>query len=957
MSSKHHKSSSRHNGDKKAQDGKLPSEKDGRHKKSKHKKKTSQSNGSKNSGVNNPPPPPRTLPHTKEGGVTVAKFRTQQQNLQDEAATYKNKNSLSQQRRMIGMQNNGGGSSQDDEQPYYNDSDSDDDSERRNRGAIVAAAHINANNQRQQNTEGQIVDTIPADHPSSSIIQTHRTCTLCQRTLPRSQFSERDRYTINVSLAPGLTCRTCSMTVAAVKLKGMPSTEALLFEYAQRGVQQGLLALEQSGGVSGHISGYLESSEVRNVNYNNNQNENIDDSALVVRQSTGAESCTMPSSIGIGQQLALYGRQPSPVDSMASSHNLNMNTNGPNNNSNNNNLMGMGNKDVNSSFSGKAYGHTDSDRSPNIANCKYIDALLQLPSYLNLNAFGLFMNCQDVSVSMAALEAVRLYGTLDEGCFVPHDCDGVPISNEKEKTDNEANKVNPKSVVCIVLGEGSTPRTAILASQHYGWTTIAIDPKLSEDWDGYHDDIPNFTGYSVSISDFMDDNGGEFSETMIEFSHEGVQHLVIIGVQHTKDSLRLKGNGHINEIRSRYEDVPTTLVSLSPVRKATLAPTQRRIGQCGSKLEKDVGYEPNLSYLDEAVFSDTRQIEVWNFHNAEGDDDEEDNYIVEAEYARLDSESGPPVNNKKEEDEVRPKISTFLEDKVSQFKQNPDNVKAPLAVLDKRDAKARGANDSYSTLSTRGTLKRREHALKDEGVVNFTPGGREGLQKEDSKHKSDENITPEGIWSPPDNEDATKVWENAMQIHNEQQQQETLCIDDDLNNKVQDDQADDPQRGLPPNWEAIHDPNTGDYYYNNWVSDEVTWDRPDPESSPSPDNHSHGQQGNEEDDCSADSATSYDKKMSAITSDNSDNNINNAADSSQLIQGGDNSDSSCISDSNYVFGHDDQSSASVSISMMQFAMLMYIIYCHLNCLFLVSISLMYRVELQHCHRGMIHNQF
>ena len=47
----------------------------------------------------------------------------------------------------------------------------------------------------------------------------------------------------------------------------------------------------------------------------------------------------------------------------------------------------------------------------------------------------------------------------------------------------------------------------------------------------------------------------------------------------------------------------------------------------------------------------------------------------------------------------------------------------------------------------------------------------------------------------------------------------------------------------------------------------------------------------------------------------------------------------------------------VSISMMRFAMLVYIIYCHLNYLFLVSISLMYRVELQHCHRRMIHNQF
>jgi hypothetical protein len=58
------------------------------------------------------------------------------------------------------------------------------------------------------------VDTVPSDHPSSCIIQTHRTCTVCHRTLSRSQFSDRDRYLVHLSLGPGAVCRTCSMTGA-----------------------------------------------------------------------------------------------------------------------------------------------------------------------------------------------------------------------------------------------------------------------------------------------------------------------------------------------------------------------------------------------------------------------------------------------------------------------------------------------------------------------------------------------------------------------------------------------------------------------------------------------------------------------------------------------------------------------------------------------------------------------
>ncbi len=70
-----------------------------------------------------------------------------------------------------------------------------------------------------------------------------------------------------------------------------------------------------------------------------------------------------------------------------------------------------------------------------------------------------------------------------------------------------------------------------------------------------------------------------------------------------------------------YDDVPTTLVSLSPVRGATLAPQEAEMRFHSNRLQKDLGYAPNCWYVDEGVFSECREVKVWNFHNAEDNDD------------------------------------------------------------------------------------------------------------------------------------------------------------------------------------------------------------------------------------------------------------------------------------------------------------------------------------------------
>jgi len=736
------------------------------------------------------------------------------------------------------------------------------------------------------------------------------------------------------------------MTVCAVRLKSMPGTERLLLEYAQRGLARGLLAVEGGdGNGSGNIAGYLESD-------GGGGGEN---NAMIVRHDTIIGS----SASGItGGELTIFG---APSNG-GGGNNVNYGAT-VNNNINGSNIMGMNN--VNAPFSGHPYSHSDADRPTHVADCKYIDALLQMPCYLNLNAFGLFTSSRDVSVSLAALEAVRVYGTLGEGYFIPHDCDGMPVikgderGGKKSKRNNNGPRVNPASTALLVLNEGPTPRTAILASQHYGWQTFAIDPSLSEEWDGYHNDIPNFTGYSGSISDFMDSADGE---GMIEFDESIIDHLVIIGISHQKDSLRLKNEGHVNEIRSRYKDVPTTLVSMSPIRKATLAPqaAQRTNGrglqECGSKLESDVGYEPNCSYLDEGVFSDCRQVEVWNFHNAEDDDDDdsEDDYDSGEDSQEQYEEEGRDYNQggrggggdnyQKEKNTKRPqfqkkknrereekeehnslsfdeqlqslsgnnsdtnrrrankqkkaskkknnewlekrvaqnnnkKKSEWLEERVAQFKSEnqqdgDDGTYGKEEEEYQQEGEQEGMMSSLSTLSTKGAFDGKS------SMDNIDDGN--GRNEKQEKRRSSQDIANHpnddhrdererdheenevAVWSPPDEEVANQVWEKALAKHGVQ---ESLCDQfenfnyngedgdpgndndggnggdhqeehEDTNQEEHDHHApkenhpQDPENdGLPPNWEAIRDPSSGDYYYNNWETGEVTWDRPGEEGN------------------------------------------------------------------------------------------------------------------------------
>ena len=482
---------------------------------------------------------------------------------------------------------------------------------------------------------------------------------------------------------------------------------------------------------------------------------------------------------------------------------------------------------------------------------------------------------------------------------------------------------------------------------------------------GYHDDIPNFMGYSGTINEFMDNNtsagsNSEYSETMIEFRQSKVEHLVIIGVQqqHGNDTintqetkLRLKARGHVNEIRSRYDDVPTTLVSLSPVRKITLAPLQRRDGVCGSKLEKDVGYEPNCSYIDEGVFSACRMVEVWNFHNAdeEGSDEDGSEYSdeeggsyssqseSEEEHTQRASSNKRSSKSKKEKSNTSKKKSgivkksAWLEDQVAEYKKEKKDEEEAILYNDDDTLSTKGTFDRlHSTGSTIEGVVDRMPSRGDESVEDelarkeihqriqqrnnqevpisdteadpdsFIHGDEQGQGGHDDESNSNNEV--ESSWSQPDENEASKVWEKAMAKHGKEESfvnqfeeyynksdsggssdhnsgsQEQQGRSSNASPAAEEEEGEEPNtHGLPPGWEALYDEASGEYYYNNWETGEVTWEHPIGENAASVNNiqDNNNEEGVEPmspleeggaEDHIHDSKPSYDSKPSAESS-------------------------------------------------------------------------------------------
>ncbi|KAL7553242.1 hypothetical protein ACHAWF_016757 [Thalassiosira exigua] len=207
-------------------------------------------------------------------------------------------------------------------------------------------------------------------------------------------------------------------------------------------------------------------------------------------------------------------------------------------------------------------------RPNNFGYCSYLDRLFSLECFPDIVALKAFTSAKDVSESMGAIEAACRHGVLKD---------------EKRG----------KNVLCLCIGDGSTPRTAVLACFLKKWTCISIDPALQNEWRGVHPKrVRGLTGFGGMLEDFM----VQGIEGNVKTSVEKYDRLILLCVH---SHARLIGNATVSNIMASFNNIPTTLVSLP------CCPKYRS--------QRDVGRTPDMEYEDDCIFSACRRVEVWNF--------------------------------------------------------------------------------------------------------------------------------------------------------------------------------------------------------------------------------------------------------------------------------------------------------------------------------------------------------
>jgi len=162
----------------------------------------------------------------------------------------------------------------------------------------------------------------------------------------------------------------------------------------------------------------------------------------------------------------------------------------------------------------------------------------------------------------------------------------------------------PDKVLCLCIGDGSTPRTAVLAAfLHPNWKCISIDPALpSPQWTGQHKTVKRLVGYACTLEQFVLKTSSSSTASTIKDDNnqaekeKNVEHLILICVH---SHARFIGHASLKNIRSLYGDPYTTLVSLP------CCPRFRHV--------RDIGRKPDVRYDDDCVFSACRSVEIWNF--------------------------------------------------------------------------------------------------------------------------------------------------------------------------------------------------------------------------------------------------------------------------------------------------------------------------------------------------------
>jgi hypothetical protein len=149
-------------------------------------------------------------------------------------------------------------------------------------------------------------------------------------------------------------------------------------------------------------------------------------------------------------------------------------------------------------------------RPNNWGYCNYLDQLFSMNCYTDIVKLKVFHSAKDISESMAAIYAIFHHSThvvvgVDGK---KRDKKGINGERDNRKGNDEQdnrNKDENKKVLCLCIGDGCTPRTAVLLSflTKGLWDCVSIDPALSNEWsDSDHlDDSNNISSISENDSD------------------------------------------------------------------------------------------------------------------------------------------------------------------------------------------------------------------------------------------------------------------------------------------------------------------------------------------------------------------------------------------------------------------------------------------------------------------------
>ena len=278
-------------------------------------------------------------------------------------------------------------------------------------------------------------------------------------------------------------------------------------------------------------------------------------------------------------------------------------------------------------------------RPNNFGYCTYLDKLFSLSCFADIVSLGVFKTAKDVSESMAVLGGAFRHGNVYQQDYntengnveaamgrlkhdptLETDLFGNDVALIQTTELIHSTTLSP-SVLCLCIGDGTTPQTAVLASfLKKNWMCVSIDPALREEWRGNEPQgVRNLFGFRGTLQEFVNKNSSTSASTVgnrddqdvedgfrkaeshpMAFCDQSFRHLVLLCVH---SHARFLKSCSIPNIRIMFGRIPTTLVSL---------PCCTRFRHVG-----DIGVEPDMKYEDDCVFSDCRNVEIWNFKGQE----------------------------------------------------------------------------------------------------------------------------------------------------------------------------------------------------------------------------------------------------------------------------------------------------------------------------------------------------